>query len=106
MTSEPVRLTDIFTNAAAIADYTGAAVVEPVHLLEAIEHLREGRPWQFAEDAPVRSPLGRSGQRAAVPAALRDLAQRWFKRLESDPLAELGPVEVEELKGEIENLGR
>jgi hypothetical protein len=102
MTREPVRLTDIFTNAAAIADYTGAAEVEPSHLLEAIDHLAAGRAWQLSEESTPRSPLGRRGQRAGVPDDIRTLAQRWFERGGGDPLVELDDRELDELRMEIE----
>ncbi len=104
MTEHPVRLTDIFTNAAAIADYTGAAEVEPAHLLEALACLREGRSWQLPGDASPRSPLGRRGVRAAVPPKIRSLAQEWFRRFEGDPLAELGSSDIDDFVAEIERI--
>jgi hypothetical protein len=105
MTGERVRLTDIFTNAAAIADYTGDSEVRPAHLLEAIDHLRAGEPWKLGEDARPHSPLGRAGRRAAVSAALREIAQAWFVRLGNDPLAELDGAALAEFVSAIREVG-
>jgi hypothetical protein len=105
MTEHSVRLTDIFTNAAAIADYTGAMEVEPAHLLEALECLRAGRPWQLPGDERPRSPLGRSGFRAAVPAPIQALARDWFQRLDNDPLAALDAAALDDLAAEIARIG-
>ena len=105
MSAIRVRLTDIFTNAAAIADYTGESEVRPAHLLEAIEHLRSGNPWQLAEGARPRSPLGRSNRRAQVPGPLREIARAWFEALGNDPLAELDAEALDDLIAEINAVG-
>lgn len=101
---EPVRLTDILTNAAAIADYTGASEVLPEHLLQAIDYLRRGVDWDRDEATQGMSPLGRRGPRAEVPETVRILAQGWFARLGGDPLAELSETQLSELETEIRSL--
>ena len=101
-----VRLTDILTNAAAIADYAGAPELQAQHLLDAISHLREGRAWSLGEDDVPRSPLGRSSRRATVPPAIRDLAQEWFRRLGDDPHAELKADQLEEFVAALQQVSR
>lgn len=97
---DPIRLTDILTNASTIADYLGAIEVEPEHLEHAaalllgevtMDDLGRGRP---ALGGSGRPPLGAS-------EAVRSLAQRWFDRLERDPTAPLTPEQISDFRHEV-----
>jgi hypothetical protein len=97
----PIRLTDVLSNAAAIADMESAPSVEPGHLLRAMQHLRTG---SAVEPEAVRSPLGRGGRRAQVTPEVRKLAQRWFTALGRDPVAELTASQLDELEADLRQI--
>jgi hypothetical protein len=98
---QAIRLTDILTNAAALADLDGAATVAPRHLLRAIDHLTGGL---VEMDSPPRSPLGRGARRAVVEPKVRELSQRWFVSLGRDPLATLSDDQIEVFRAEVGRL--
>jgi hypothetical protein len=97
----PIRLTDVLSNAAAIADMEAAPNVEAGHLLRALEHLRSGRALQ---PGTARSPLGRGQRRAEVTPEVRNLAQHWYARLGRDPVAELSAAQLDELEGDLRQI--
>jgi hypothetical protein len=97
----PIRLTDVLSNAAAIADMEAAPNVGPGHLLRALEHLRTS---STLEPRTARSPLGRGGRRAQVTPAVRNLAQRWYTKLGREPTAELSPGQLDELEAELRQI--
>ncbi|MGE3076949.1 MAG: hypothetical protein AB7N24_17110 [Dehalococcoidia bacterium] len=86
--SEGLRLTEILTTSSAVANYLGAPVIRPSHLLKAIDILLGtaslddlGRPL-----SPLVSRVAKAGD--AVAPEVQKLAQRWFAALGSDALAQ------------------
>lgn len=100
--SDPIRLTDILTNAAALADLDAAATISAGHLLQAIDVLR-GESRSAPAERP-RSPLGRGGRRAVVEPAVRTLSQHWFAQLGRDPLATLSPAQLDAFVADLRAL--
>lgn len=99
---EPIRLADILSNAAAIADYTGADFVTAGHVLQAIGILRG--ELTAAELGSARAPLGRRGPRAIVTPGVRDFAQSWYRRLGRDPSAPLSDERIDEAITELREI--
>lgn len=100
MHHEGLRLTDILTTSAAVANYQGQTDVDPRHVLHAIAILQGA---ERIEDLgrPV-SPLVPRGPGAggAVPA-VRDLAMRWFARLGSDVSAVMTAEQLDAFIAEL-----
>ena len=98
---DSLRLTEVLTTASAVANYRGVHDVRAIDVLDAIRILREemtlddlGRP---------RSPLLSRASPAGVGAtvAVRELAQRWFAALDSDPVAEFFGGQFAEFEEEL-----
>jgi hypothetical protein len=88
MNDEPVRFADILTTASAVANYLAVTEVTPAHLLDAVALLRGEK--QMEDLGKALSPLvRRGGGHGGVTAPVRDLVQRWFAAVGSDPNAEL-----------------
>lgn len=95
--AEPLRLTDILTNAASLADLERSEFVTAGHVLQAVRLLR-GDDTATPGPSPV---LGHGGRRAIVVPEIRELAQRWFARLGRDPLATLDAQHLEAFLEEV-----
>ena len=105
MTSDGIRFTDILTTASAIANYLGVNEVLAGHLLDALSIIEGTR--QMEELGRAVSPLvprPRSGPSAS--AEVRELAQRWFALLGSDPLAQVDGDALNRLREELARLTR
>ncbi len=89
-----IRLTDVLTTAAAVANYVAAPVVEPRHMLDAVDVLNGDRTMD--DLGRPRSPLIHAHRGPApVNPAVRDLVQRWYQDLGSDVQAELTGGDLE-----------
>ena len=75
---EPLRLVDLLTTAASIADLLGEPEITPTHLLQAMAVL-DGTLAVEALGRPV-SAFGRRSRAEAGPA-VRELAQRWWAKV-------------------------
>lgn len=99
--SEALRLTDILTTAAAVANFKGVPDVAAEHLLLAIEVL-QGTKTLDDLGRPVSPLVSRmSGAGSSATPGVKALAQRWFARQGSDPTYELTEDELETLRGEL-----
>lgn len=101
--AEDLRLTEILTTSAAVADYVGADSVLPAHVLEAIAVLRGERTMD--ELGRGRSPLvPRRPGSGAVQPELRELSRRWFEELGSDVAATLSPSQLAAFEQDVRAL--
>jgi hypothetical protein len=102
--SEALRLTDILTTAAAVANFKGVPDVSAEHLLLAIEVL-QGEKTLDDLGRPVSPLVTRmTGPGSGATPGVKALAQRWFARQGSDPTYELSEDELETLRGELATL--
>ena len=100
MSTGGIRFTDVLTTASAIANYLGVNEVTPAHLVDAIAILEGSRTMEdLGRAVSPFVPRPRSGPTAA--AAVRELAQRWFASLGSDPLAEMDAGALERLRADL-----
>lgn len=104
MPSEGLRLTEVLTTATAVANYLGETTIRAEHLQAAIGLLREtitmddlGRP-----QSPTLARMTRAG--SEVAPEVRVLAQQWFARLGSDPLAEFGAADLAAFERDLSRL--
>jgi len=99
--TDDVRLAEILTTAAAVADFLSAGDVTAAHLLAAIAVLRDGRTVE--ELGRPLSPLVRRppGLHGGAAPAVRELAQRWYAALGSDLAATMTPGEVRHFEAEL-----
>jgi hypothetical protein len=101
--ADELRLTDILTTSAAVADYVGADTVLPAHVLEAIGVLRGERTMD--DFGRGRSPLvPRRPGSGAVQPDLRELSRRWFEQLGSDVAATLSESQLAAFEGDVRAL--
>lgn len=103
MDPEGLRLTEILTTSAAVANYLGHADVGPGHVLHAVAILQGA---ERLEDlgGPV-SPLVPRGPAAGGAApAVRELAMRWFALLGSDVSAVMTPEQLDAFVAELRAL--
>jgi hypothetical protein len=84
---QPLRLADILTTAAAVANYVAAPTLTATHVLLSIDILAGQKAME--DLGRPQSPLvaTRRGP-APVEPAVQHLAQRWFEALGSDVHAE------------------
>lgn len=102
--SEALRLTDILTTAAAVANFKGVPDVAAEHLLLAIEVL-QGEKTLDDLGRPVSPLVTRiSGAGLGATPGVKALAQRWFARQGNNPTYELTHDELETLHGELATL--
>ena len=88
-----LRFTEILTTATAVASYLGAEEIGAAHITMAVAVLREEVVMADLGNAP--SPLVPRSRTTPVAGPVRELVQRWFAQLGSDPLAEMGPEGLE-----------
>jgi len=93
--TEHLRLTEILTTSAAVADYLGEPVVVPAHLLRAIEILR-GEISIDALGRPVSRFVPRPEGSGGAHTRVREIAQLWFARLGGDFTAVLDETQLAE----------
>ena len=102
---EPLRFADILTTASAAANYLGEANVAAQHLLYGIAILNGemtlGDLGRAISPLVRRSPPGMGG---TVDPAVRELVQRWFAALGSDPEARTTPAQLAQLSAELRRL--
>lgn len=97
------RLTDILTNASAIADFVGEKDVSAQHMLDAIAVLNGDKTIDdFGKPAPPM--LRRFRGPAGADPRVRELAQRWFADLGSNVSAELTGEQLAALAAELRAL--
>ena len=105
MTIEGFRFTDILTTASAIANYLGVNEVTATHLLDAIAIIEGSK--QMADLGRAVSPLVPRPQSGPTASnEVREVAQRWFALLGSDPLAEMDCDARSQLQEELTQLTR
>ncbi len=97
------RLTDILTNASAIADYLGQPIVTANHLLQAIAILEE-RLAMTDLGRPVSPMLRNFRPQPGADPAIRELAQRWYADLGSSVQAELTDEQFAKFRSELDAL--
>jgi len=98
-----IRFTDILTTATALAHYLGEPEVTPRLLIESVAILRGAKTLD--DFGPGRSPMiPRDPGGAAVPAAVQELTQAWFRRMGHDPTIELEEGAVDEFLEEVQAL--
>jgi hypothetical protein len=104
MPADALRFTDILTMAASVASYLAVPDVTPRHLLDALDIL-EGRV-RLEDLGRMRSPLVpvAPAQYGGAEPAVRELTQRWFEHLHSDPEATLASNELAAFRHEVEGL--
>lgn len=98
---DELRLTEILTTSSAVANYRGVPDVRAVDVLDATRILREeitledlGRPR-----SPLLSRVSPAGKSATH--GVRELAQRWFAELGSDPTSAFGPGQFEQFLADL-----
>jgi hypothetical protein len=100
---EGLRLTEILTTSAAVANYQGHPQVGPGHVLHAVAILRgELRIEDLGRPVSPLVPRG-PGAGAAEPA-VRDLAMRWFAILGNDVSAVMTAEQLEAFVSEVRAL--
>ncbi len=97
--AERLRFTEILTTASAVASYLGAQEIGAAHVSMAVGVLREEVTLEDLGAAP--SPLVPRPRSTPVARPVRELVQRWFAELGSDPLAEVDDEEVERFLAEL-----
>ncbi len=103
MDQEGLRLTEILTTSAAVANYQGYAEVGPVHLLHAVAIL-QGEERMEDLGRPVSPLVPRSPGGGGAMPAVRELAGRWFALLGSDVSAVMTPEQIEAFVSEVRAL--
>ena len=99
--TEGLRLTEALTTSSAVATYLGAHSVTAEHVLTAIGILRGTVPLDDL-GRPQSPMLSRAtGAGREVDALVREIAQRWFSKLGSDPFAEMDAEQVSELEADL-----
>jgi hypothetical protein len=99
---EPLRFTDVLTNASAVANYLGAPDVTAAHLLDALAIL-SGEQTVEVLGRP-RSMFGRGHSSPGATEGVRAFAQRWFARLGSDTAASLAGDDLRAFEAELRDL--
>ena len=100
MSADAIRFTDILTTASAIANYLGVSEVTAAHLLDSVAIL-EGAKTMDDLGRPVSPLVPRPRGGPGATDEVRQLAQRWFASLGSDPLAELDLAALERLRHDV-----
>lgn len=103
MDEECLRLTEILTTSAAVANYQGCADVGPEQVLHAVAILQGA---ESIEDLgrPVSPLVPRGPGSGGAAPAVRDLATRWFALLGSDVNAVMTPEQLEAFVAELRAL--
>jgi hypothetical protein len=97
--ADSLRFTEILTTATAVASYLGANEIGAAHVQMAVAVLRENVTLADLGAAP--SPLVPRSRSTPVSGPVRELVQRWFADLGSDPLVEIDEEGIEVFLAEL-----